>query len=125
MTTDTLQPGRDLDAKIATLMGWYNIRWIESEGKSEMVGEYQGLRYAWAIFPRYSTDIAAAWQVVDALYERGYNVALNCYHGWETRHECEIAPDADPQRWQNANADTMPHAICLAALKAVGVEPTT
>ena len=61
--------------------------------------------------PPYSSDIAAAWEVMDkmpqpGIYKRG--------SAW--RAHSEVATNA----W--ADAETAPMAICLAALKAVGVE---
>lgn len=72
--------------------------------------------------PDYSTDIAAAWQVVEAprlaeLLEY-VEVSVVRYHD---RYECHIEDDT-AARLYIAEADTAPHAICLAALKAVGVE---
>ena len=69
--------------------------------------------------PKYSTDIYSAWLVVEKLAgEQGpYSVVMNnndgdwVVHFWNgDRHDLY------------ANADTAPMAICLAALKAVGVE---
>lgn len=69
--------------------------------------------------PCYSTDISAAWQVVEKL---GMVTIENATpHGpWSvgfTAHDCEGEP-----HWVHVEADTAPLAICLAALKACGVE---
>lgn len=60
--------------------------------------------------PEYSTDIAAAWQVVEKLTEGEFHLS-RCYGGgWE----CELgAPYI-------SFGETAPLAICLAALEAVG-----
>jgi hypothetical protein len=72
-----------------------------------------------------STNIAAAWQVVDMLYKRGFGVGVVMQHGWDTACECIVFKtsivDDDTI---HASADTAPHAICLAALAALGVEVT-
>lgn len=65
--------------------------------------------------PHYTTDIAAAWQVVEKLKKHGFYaviwvkpgiVQLYCHN-----EVCTIEEKG-----------TVPLAICLAALKAVGVE---
>lgn len=79
--------------------------WYDDQGASELFNP----------LPSYSTDIAAAWEVVAALQA--------------TRH-VHISDTDDGSRWvcefiyggPNALAEgsTLPEAICLAALKAVG-----
>lgn len=65
--------------------------------------------------PAYSTEIAAAWRVLDRLTSRAYTATVFVYLiGVTCRIEC--AGEVITQ----ANAATAPHAICLAALKAVG-----
>lgn len=93
--------------------------------------EYAGFRW-WAghhescvqAVIKYSTDIAAAWQVVET-FRRGANgKAACCVELFVTDYpqpqdcRCSIyGPDtADAVAWANE----MPFAICLAALKAVG-----
>lgn len=64
--------------------------------------------------PEYSTGIAAAWQVfekVDAFYR-----TINSLPGGRYHVTFGVGQDAE------AIADTAPHAICLAALKAIEVE---
>lgn len=65
--------------------------------------------------PFYSTNIAAAWGVVEKLRDIAYPFSMDCDH---------------KGRWfvHGANEDCLgfdysaPRAICLAALKAIGVE---
>jgi hypothetical protein len=71
----------------------------------------------------YSEHIAGAWQVVERMRENGVLLRIepraSCYIvkavTWNVTQDCEelIAHSAQ---------DTAPLAICLAALKAVGVE---
>lgn len=71
--------------------------------------------------PAYSTDIAAAWLVVENLREQGAHIIPIV----GTANECSISTIASRERQYDdfhAEADTMPLAICLAALKAVGYE---
>ena len=69
--------------------------------------------------PRYSTDMAAAWEVVEKLkFDRGtfwFRLEYDNNEIWDAtfqevsgRKECFVG-----------TAATAPHAICLAALKAV------
>lgn len=65
----------------------------------------------------YSTEIAAAWLVVEKLATQGLRLSLDAFGGdpWWV----EFA-DEQWERGAQATANTAPHAICLAALKAVG-----
>ncbi len=72
--------------------------------------------------PHYSTDIAAAWQVVEKMAEGGLRLSLDRFGGdpwW-----AEFADEGWEQGAQATSA-TAPMAICLAALKAKGVEVPT
>ncbi len=73
--------------------------------------------------PRYSTDIAAAWEVVEEMKKRviyKYPVCPNIvYHHSDNLWWCEFF-SGDWMR--NASADTAPLAICRAGLLAVGVK---
>lgn len=66
--------------------------------------------------PTYETDIAAAWQVVEKMRERGWSMDLTTRrHGGLTTIEMF---DADGT-FVTAEAATAPMAICLAALAAL------
>ncbi len=106
-----LEPGRELDALVAEKVMGYGSktncrrtgqRWVCQCGTCDPIEAY-------------STDIAAAFMVVEKI---PYHLKLTEYN-----------PDDGPQwtaRFQNngvpaqAEADTIPLAICLAALKAKG-----
>ena len=67
--------------------------------------------------PSYSTDIAAAWQVVEKLGQ----MDVECY----TNQDGSLFYNASTGGGFNINfseAPTAPMSICLAALKAKGVE---
>jgi len=153
MTTNTLQPGRELDALIATtFFGWewkqyqapnwtepylltllvppaapgririmnrYDRIWRESDASAKRFDGWDE-SYWWHDgemhkgFPHYSTDIAAAWQVVEHFERLTYTTALHSIiDGWVCSFRGVRYADA-------AQAPTAPHAICLAALKAIG-----
>ena len=109
------EAGRELDA----LVGTHVFEWAHDPGYSFPWSESEDANVGF-LLPQFSTDIAAAWQVVEHLKaEWMFNL---------------IGPSAKKQ-WaasfmnsKNATvfaiiaADTAPLAICLAALKAVGYE---
>ena len=113
----TMLPGRELDAVIAEkIMELEVVRnkkggWSIGEANYWYTNDEPGGVLSNPL-PEYSTDIAAAWEVVEKLQK------LNPLH---------IRSDITG-RWFvscgpfNASASTAAHAICLAALKAVGVE---
>lgn len=76
-----------------------NIDWSWWDGSNDL--EY------------YSTDIAAAWEVVSHLHERSFMLV-----GRNLSYSACFAPRMDLYE----PSDTAPMAICLAALKAKGVE---
>lgn len=87
------------------------------------------------IVPKYSTDIVAAWQVVEKLpydprpkgeryYECEGFTLMKLHDGRWFAGWYEIIPyeGSHDMSEYSVVADTAPMAICLAALKAVGVE---
>ena len=73
--------------------------------------------------PHYSTDISAAWEVVEKLMEKKFS------DGRPEQQLCLNGHGAPKwQAWFHPNTetlsfgDTAPHAICLSALKAVGYD---
>jgi hypothetical protein len=79
--------------------------------------------------PPYSTDIAAAWEVVEKLKTLRDDLKIELSSGSEHPNEWEVAVSWYEQPEDGIHgpfyftAPTAPHAICLAALKAVGAEP--
>lgn len=105
----TVGPGRELDALVAEkVMGW------SSEELDEDVG---------ICVPRYSTDISAAWEVVEKLGEKFEQFDLQ--FGWNTgRFVCGFG-SFGTSRFESTPTEFAPHAICLAALRAVGYDVPT
>jgi hypothetical protein len=118
---EEMKSGRELDALIAEkVMGYpaFAKQVLEQLG-AHLLGEGEhehclvcgrGIDGTLECLPYYSTDIAAAWEVVEKLRlaiapgdEGGWIAASSAYHLDAGRAE---------------RADTAPHAICLAALKA-------
>ena len=119
MTIDEMPAGRVMDALVAELMGVHLTL----------------PNYPQGMYPDpYSTNIVAAWEVVDAMSRRGIWLSVSDHrhglygidnpepHWWVTwmRTDREInptCPEGDIE-WET-QADTAPLAICRAALKAV------
>jgi hypothetical protein len=109
-----MNPGLELDVLVAEkVMG----QAIPREGfPASHRPTFPGAYY----LPAYSTDIAAAWEVVEKLQSMQAEASLlmiknpvvkTCRVRFMTEN-AEIAGHSQEQ--------SMPHAICLAALKAVG-----
>jgi len=103
MTRDELlelKPGRELDALVAEkVMGYI------THGQFR---EKNGVR---VMIDRYSTDIAAAWEVVEMF-------SYIDIHRYDDFFACAIYPIGN-SAVMRARGKTMPEAICKAALLAV------
>lgn len=118
---------RELDAQVAEkVMGITNVHraergeWLQIEMDFALVGElvYWGDKGLTRL-PYYSTDIAAAWEVVEKMNKEMYDVTLfmrdgKWICGWE---------NIDDQ-WYEMESDTAQEAICRAALKVKEAEVT-
>lgn len=122
------EAGRELDVEVARLMGWVDF-WEGRDEFREYLMAYPPNEQAMGInaervpVPPYSTDISAAWLVVDWMREHvpdyhalrmetvplGYMVAFYSHKNPLDRAGAFVA------------AETAPLAICLAVLQAVGV----
>lgn len=93
---------------------------------NEKTGEEVGFDLLWSA-AKYTTDIAAAWEVVEKMREKGFQVVVASDRlGDET-----VVNGAGFRRFQEPIEDLMlhrglanafPESICLAALRALGVE---
>lgn len=119
-----MQAGRELDELIATkVMGW---RKEIVYPPTELMPPY----YIWVnpmdsdnCLPKFnpSTNIADAWEVVEKMLEQGYDMRLDYLYAHET-YIC-LFDKAIPYYSEGGEyANTAPLAICLAALKTVGVK---
>lgn len=111
--------GRLLDTLVADrVMGWKTFAGEPGYGRPP--GK---LSLVLNEVPPYSTDIAAAWQVVEHLERTMWALSLHrstddngfLAEGWQ-------AIFTDPEASYHAAAPTAPHAICLAALMVAGVD---
>ncbi|MHA7967713.1 BC1872 family protein [Paenibacillus sp. CAU 1782] len=102
-----MDPGRELDRLIAT-----QIMGCEIDERIDIY--FQGKK--WSPIPEYSTDISAAWEVVEKCNEvkvkRYETMGGHCYF-------CKIEVEST-EGWDEVieTGDTAPEAICKAALIA-------
>ena len=130
MSEGTMEPGRELDALVAEhVMEWVHVR-TSTQGYGECWELPDGTRLCTGseIMPGLigfapSTDIAAAWEVVEKLVPPMWvtfdspDPYSDKWIVWLSRVYSAEDPVVETER---AEADTPAHAICLAALKAVG-----
>lgn len=125
-----MNAGQHMDAMIATkVMGHIVDRLPRHAGAHEgdtvvwewtpgVVGDPAELR-------RYSTNIYFAWMVVEHLIAAGFRYPLVRYDGdrreGSPRWTAAVSSADGKEAWRG-DADSAPLAICLAALKVVGVE---
>lgn len=116
-TTEVRTAGRELDALVAEkVMGWkrYGRR---NSGTWTAPGGFNASAGSW---PTYSTDIAAAWEVVEAMQKKAWvtEVSADCFvDGRPAGFTAHCWYDDDSRHY--ATADTAPLAICRAALQAM------
>lgn len=107
--------GGDLDAAIAEkVMGWTAL--FQVDGNGLWAGLSDGSERP-AYVPSYSTDIAAAWQVVENLRARGCEFSLSERATDESAWHCAFFPKGGS--CGIGFGGTVPEVICIAALDAV------
>lgn len=127
--SDVMEPGRELDALVAEKFpelfdSFYlsTLPLTTAFSRMDCSGEWtreivEALRRPGEdIFPEKSpsTDIAAAWEVVEKLWEQG--IATRVETG---NHVWWVDMNGGINRKAHQRQDTAPHAICLAALEVV------
>ena len=112
-----MEAGRELDVKMAEMLGWTDIykAYYTSRWRGHAPGESQ--KY-WRNVREYSISWDAMQEVVEAMRERGYGISMRSNgNGWYSSMWQQET--AEPVLVSSATADILPHAVCLAALKAV------
>jgi hypothetical protein len=76
--------------------------------------------------PNYSTNITAAWEVIDQLQKTNFLVQTRTFSNQPHpfinqphQSQCLILKEAGVDNWIVGYGDTMPHAICMAALESI------
>ena len=125
MNIDELEAGRELNALVAEkVMGWTDLHWVDGgydgKGNYSPTGYYgKGPDRAVFLTSKFSTDIAAAWKVVEKIACSGLIVRVT----WDFNPLASCSIHKDDHLWTmiaECICDTAPLAICRAALKAVG-----
>ena len=125
-----MRAGRELDALVAEKVMGHKVLSHWEPGVVKHVIDENQCEIDVGHWPKpYSTDIAAAWEVVaelrrrdwfmgiaEALLPKGWGCVFTPLHEGD---KIEDPNDTRPER-VDARAATAPHAICLAALKAKG-----
>jgi len=137
-----MEAGRELDALVAEkVMGWYVehvppidsddiwvTRFYRGSGDAAHLSGRRTISDLVSAVPHYSTDIAAARRVVNAMAERGYWCQLRNpfekygkgdYWAGFTPHST-TGWNGTPDHW--TPAESMELAICLAALETMKAE---
>lgn len=112
-----MEPGRELDALIAEkVMGLVEFATYAGKAKASMGwgkngDDWKNLRS----LPNYSTDISAAWEVVEKYFGTvGHTTIGNMAN---EGYYCELFNGKEFVR--ASSVESAPHAICLAALKVI------
>lgn len=142
-----MEAGRKLDALVAEkVMGWiqlnttiapieFNPQWKELAGyvqdRPTITGLPPGASHdsCRQKVPPFSTDIAAAWVVVEHMR---LTSTRDCFCLWSPTDESSAWFALFDRKWHGRSevyegeaGETAAHAICLAALKAVNSAPAT
>ena len=126
----SMEAGRELDALVAErVMGWGDISlhpmmdsdwWGMPSGPATAIQGAVGWLYTHEKVPNYSTDIAAAWEVVEAVRGRGWSLSLGeGMSGYGDAVVWMVDFYKGNRICLSANGPDVPLAICRAALLAV------
>jgi hypothetical protein len=109
---------RQLDAEVAALMGWQPISWRTEGEETDLWGYHPDSPVA-RVLPHYSSDIAAAWAVVEKMaeiYGKGVWIQVALTDGLDSEGPwiCQLSYTGGPMIAEQG-AETAPQAICKAA----------
>ncbi len=116
-----MKPGRELDALIAEkVMGLIVFRDETGIGYPADTCSHPDSRDG-KLVPEYSTRIDHTWEVVEKIGDLGWSIGISI----DSKHPhtkvlCQMKPRDQNYTEVIVDAATAPHAICLAALKAIG-----
>jgi len=141
MNIDNMPAGREMDALVGKAIGaepkkcWEILNADETATAFSAESRWEAERFLrdhlnrmpdswlkdyhvghWDFYKSYSTNIAAAWEVVEKLKDKNIFFII---HPWVDK--CLLEVYGDSYRRGNLSADTAPLAICRASLKALGV----
>lgn len=107
-----MEAGLELDALIAEkVFGLVLRNTFTGEEKPMTAAQVLAEHSIKTSIPKFSTDIRAAWKVLEELKKKHWNVTLNCHHGeWAIWFDHGSEASA-------ITAESAPLVICLAALE--------
>ncbi len=128
-----LEAGQDLDILIATkIMG---LIVVKTKSGSKRGGYYYTIGAPhWDDFagdmqlsnpvPHYSTDLNTAWEVVDKLFDLQFDLSLEYYLDADNKRMARVdfAHMSKQELSYLEFSESVPHAICLAALITLGAK---
>lgn len=119
-----MKPGRELDALVAE-----KVMGIKTEYYSGCLVEKVSAHFEQRVYPldylipEYSTDISAAWKVVERIEKRFVLQKVFLPHSDQPSFSAHFSNEKVIDFWREGSvAPTASHAICLAALKTIGTE---
>lgn len=135
MSEQILMAGRELDALVAEkVMGWTNVQAnaFTPYGQDACGTPPDGIKPMWnsgrSAIPRYSTDIAAAWQVWETLRQSGRWCCLELSSDYDICWTAQLTPAETregaphvPTVVIDDAAYTAAETICHAALRAIAL----
>lgn len=116
-----MRPGRELDALVAEKVMGLECGIISGKPKvkGSNCGTYGCTRH-WIDTPNYSTDIAAAWELVEKMKSEGFTFAVEYGHEISAVFSKRDYVSDRIGDGMGVSGESVPHAICLAALEATG-----
>ncbi len=115
-----MKSGKELDALIAQkVLGWKSLKRRWSNGAHSGVLDYwvdeNGTEMG-SVLPKFSSDIEAAWEIVEVL--ECVQFTLNWRQNWEWEaHFAILDPKTQDPDIYEGTGESAPLAICLCALK--------
>lgn len=113
----------EMRRKDMPIYGWRNCH-LKHELESECEHQWYCGKETYYPAPRYASDPAAMMQVIEKMRDNGWTVSMTVYPAGSkflvivtAQHPSKSSLDLICK-----DADTLPRAVCLAALKALGGE---
>jgi hypothetical protein len=116
---------RELDVQVVEALGWTEVSIISGGRDGYVVSDVRGKmpdgRYGYA--PHFSTDIAAAWELVEWMRREGWNITFqirDAVISWPSFRISGYLVQPGGIKHISNEGHTAPEAICRAFLAAVG-----
>lgn len=134
-----MKPGRELDVLIAEkVMGWTKIQKqtyqfdlgdnevVRLESSKMILGNSPNdWKETLRPIPNYSTSIPCAWDIVEKIISMGLMVDIQTYSKFHQVQLDKATHNEVPPYWtygESISGETVPHAICLAAITLFGFD---